>query len=296
MNYNISIIIPHKNIPKLLERCLNSIPEREDIQIIIVDDNSDEKYKNNFPGLARANTKVFFSDKSLTAGGARNLGLSNAEGRFVMFADADDFFYTHFYKIVAPFFDNDFDLVYFGMDSVDSVSLKPATRANGIIKLLKKASEGDIKSQEEVRYKFLYPSCKLIKRELINAHQIKFDEVPASNDTMFGVKIGTFAENIIFSPKVIYCLTYRENSLVTSYNYENLKSRILVSLDLYKFLEERGKQLYSQSTISHWFALRKVGYDKLLLNVPLLIKKYKWKAFLQDVKFAVFHRLKIIYK
>ena len=47
MNYNISIIIPHKNIPKLLERCLNSIPEREDIQIIIVDDNSDEKYKNN---------------------------------------------------------------------------------------------------------------------------------------------------------------------------------------------------------------------------------------------------------
>ena len=34
-----SIIIPTKNIPNLLHRCLNSIPTREDIQVIVVDDN-----------------------------------------------------------------------------------------------------------------------------------------------------------------------------------------------------------------------------------------------------------------
>lgn len=38
---NYSIIIPHKNIPHLLQRCLKSIPRRKDVQIIIVDDNSD---------------------------------------------------------------------------------------------------------------------------------------------------------------------------------------------------------------------------------------------------------------
>ena len=38
---NYSIIIPHKNIPNLLQRCLDSIPNREDVQIIVVDDNSD---------------------------------------------------------------------------------------------------------------------------------------------------------------------------------------------------------------------------------------------------------------
>jgi glycosyltransferase involved in cell wall biosynthesis len=36
-----SIIIPHKNTPELLQRCLASIPKREDIQIIVIDDNSD---------------------------------------------------------------------------------------------------------------------------------------------------------------------------------------------------------------------------------------------------------------
>ena len=34
----LSIIIPHYNSPNLLKRMLNSIPEREDIEIIVVDD------------------------------------------------------------------------------------------------------------------------------------------------------------------------------------------------------------------------------------------------------------------
>ena len=39
-NINYSIIIPHKNSAGLLQRCLDSIPQRDDIQIIIIDDNS----------------------------------------------------------------------------------------------------------------------------------------------------------------------------------------------------------------------------------------------------------------
>ena len=35
-----SIIIPHYNLPKLLRRCLQSIPEREDVQVIVVDDSA----------------------------------------------------------------------------------------------------------------------------------------------------------------------------------------------------------------------------------------------------------------
>lgn len=50
-NINYSIIIPHKNIPQLLQRCLDSIPIRDDVQVIVVDDNSDTDKVNfdNFP-------------------------------------------------------------------------------------------------------------------------------------------------------------------------------------------------------------------------------------------------------
>ena len=36
-SYHYSIIIPHKNTPRLLERCLCSIPTWDEIQIIIID-------------------------------------------------------------------------------------------------------------------------------------------------------------------------------------------------------------------------------------------------------------------
>ena len=50
-----SIIIPHKNIPDLLMRCLKSIPVSEDIQVIVVDDNSADAdtYLDNYPELSR---------------------------------------------------------------------------------------------------------------------------------------------------------------------------------------------------------------------------------------------------
>lgn len=38
-----SIIIPHKNIPECLERCLKTIPWRQDVQVIVVDDGSEEE-------------------------------------------------------------------------------------------------------------------------------------------------------------------------------------------------------------------------------------------------------------
>ena len=42
-----SFVIPHHNTPDLLQRLIDSIPQREDIEIIVVDDNSDEGKKAN---------------------------------------------------------------------------------------------------------------------------------------------------------------------------------------------------------------------------------------------------------
>ena len=70
---NYSIIIPHKNIPQLLQRCLDSIPVRDDVQVIVVDDNSDSRIVDfhNFPKWKGSEYKVLFSKNNLTAGGAK---------------------------------------------------------------------------------------------------------------------------------------------------------------------------------------------------------------------------------
>jgi glycosyltransferase involved in cell wall biosynthesis len=82
---NYSIIIPHKNIPALLQRCLNSIPRREDIQIIVVDDNSDSNIVDfeHFPGMDEPCVDVVFTKEGKGAGYARNVGLSKAKGKWL---------------------------------------------------------------------------------------------------------------------------------------------------------------------------------------------------------------------
>ena len=54
MPVHLSIVIPHKNIPELLARCLRSIPERDDIQVIVVDDCSDaaNTFSEKYPDLS----------------------------------------------------------------------------------------------------------------------------------------------------------------------------------------------------------------------------------------------------
>lgn len=50
-----SVIIPHKNRQEIIQRCINSIPDRDDIEIIIIDDNSDSNLVDfdNYPGKDR---------------------------------------------------------------------------------------------------------------------------------------------------------------------------------------------------------------------------------------------------
>ena len=57
-----SIIIPHQNMPALLQRCLDSVPERDDVQVIVVDDNSNPSVVDfgHFPGVDRKNVEVVF--------------------------------------------------------------------------------------------------------------------------------------------------------------------------------------------------------------------------------------------
>ena len=89
-----SVIIPHHEIPALLQRCLDSIPDVPEVQVIVVDDNSSEQKVDfeQFPGLGRKYTQCIFDKEGGGAGHARNIGMKHADGKWLVFADADDFF------------------------------------------------------------------------------------------------------------------------------------------------------------------------------------------------------------
>lgn len=91
--YNISVIIPVYNGEAVIARAVDSVLKQglKNIQIIIVNDGSTDGTKHICESLQLNNPKILFlSQNNQGVSAARNLGLKNAEGKYVIFLDADD--------------------------------------------------------------------------------------------------------------------------------------------------------------------------------------------------------------
>ena len=112
---NYTVIIPHYNIPDLLRRCLKSIPCREDVQVVVVDDRSSDENLIILKEMERgfSNVQFVYLEKNQGGGNARNVGLQYAIGTYVFFADADDFFHECINDVFDEYKDETCDVVYF---------------------------------------------------------------------------------------------------------------------------------------------------------------------------------------
>ena len=213
-----SIIIPHYNIPDLLMRCLKSIPVSEDIQVIVVDDNSPdaETYLERYPELSRPCLKFIRAPKNGGAGYARNIGLEHAKGKWLLFADADDFYVDNMYDLISMHAESDADVIYFKKKSVKSNDLNcPARRDNNIDRIM----DNYLKTGDEllVRTRYYDPWGKMIKKSLIEKHHICFEEIRYSNDVLFSIHVGCYAKKIEAIDAVLYVVTSREGSLTFNF-------------------------------------------------------------------------------
>ncbi len=89
----VSIIIPVYNPGKLLIDCLDSTINQtlDDIEIICVDDGSSDGSDEILKEYAKKDKRVkVFTQKNFGAGFARNLGIENANGKYIAFLDSDD--------------------------------------------------------------------------------------------------------------------------------------------------------------------------------------------------------------
>ncbi len=273
MNY--TFIIPHKNIPDLLQRCLNSIQEREDIQIIVVDDNSDPAIVDfeRFPGVNKKNTEVYFTKEGRGAGYARNVGLKHAKGKWILFADADDFFNENFLLYTDLYLNNDADIIYWDANSVDCYTGKRTYRCLHLNYLIR--TKNISKSELWLRYKFGEPWCKMIRRRLVLKHSILFDETPIHNDTMFSLLVGHYAKKIERNPFKLYCVTLRAGSISNKVSLEKLKTRIRIFKKVSDFYVLNKLNLSEDRHFGALYDIKKFNKVTYEQEYNLLLKDYK---------------------
>ena len=264
----LSIVIPHYNSVKLLKKLLSTIPDRKEVQIIIVDDNSTENLEELEEIVQSRREQILFlkneSGKN-SAGRCRNIGMAKAEGKWLLFADADDYFTPDFYDTLLPYFESDYDIVWFVPTSWNLDTREVSNRHLRYQKLVENfLTEQSQTAEVKLRYMEESPCSKIVRRSLVTEQNIQFDEIMVANDIMFSVRCAYAAERVAASEKVIYCMTKQQGTLTTAVNKEKFYVRFGVFLDKYHFLKERLSS-------KEWHMLDLLGrpYIKLAKNYGL---------------------------
>lgn len=90
-----SIIIPNYNKEEYLKKCLDSVFNQtidpSKYEVLFIDDGSTD---NSLEIVKNYNVKLFYTNRKM-AGGARNKGIDNANGEYLLFLDSDDFLYSN---------------------------------------------------------------------------------------------------------------------------------------------------------------------------------------------------------
>lgn len=276
---DISIIIPHYNSVNSLKRLIETIPLQANIQTIIVDDKSDkdiEKLDLLKEELSYRENVVFLENKTTKkgAGVCRNIGIENAEGKWLLFADSDDFFTENFHETVNKYLAYDYDVVFFRPTSIEEDTGNTSNRHHEYEALiLNYLNKRDLESELNLRFKFFVPWSKMIKREFVEKHKICFDEIAVSNDVMFSTKVGFYMKNYTVSECIIYCVTRNSGTLTTNINSDLFDIRLKTHIVYYNFLRDR-----LDSEQFHQLRLKGLGF---------IINAHKYKLGIKKILYVV---------
>ena len=262
-----SFIIPHKNIPSLLQRCLDSIPNRPNIEIIVVDDNSDDESIKKIHTIYRKDLRIIYTTENKGAGYARNIGLKNATGEWIIFADADDIFEPDFNKIL-DIISNDTlsEIINFEVTSRNSETNQPSKNID--ITNYHCSEEKYLKNPISFKYVMQVPWGKAIRRTFIQKRNILFEETKYGNDVRFATLCDFYCQYRQIIPITGYCWMYREGSLWQQKNLEWAETRFYVLIKTGKLMRKLGDFEYAEKLIDSsniFFAeIKKNSYIKFL--------------------------------
>ena len=190
-----SVIIPVYNAEGTLRRCLDSLVGQQfsDYELLLINDGSTDgsdaicrEYANTYSCVR------YFAKENGGVSSARNLGLEQAEGEYILFVDSDDYVSQDYFALLSHTLEsNAVDLLMFGYRNFGGVSTEWDTG-----EFYEDAETGIAKQISSVMQQYLFSSLcsKGFKRQIIEQHNIRFaNDLAIGEDQTF---IFTFAMHI----------------------------------------------------------------------------------------------------
>lgn len=273
----ISVIIPVYNVEGYLEHCLDSILQQtfKDFEVIVVDDGSSDGTPDICDDYGKRDSRIKIIHKiNEGVSIARNTGIEQAKGKYILFFDGDDFMEPYTME----------ELVNCGeINSADTVIYGYHTFENGRVKetFLPKFKEDIYKNEkiiEELLPAFIGVSENgvdnwlkkeknalyvenpalwrtMVSRDIIVENNIRFQEqLRVGEDTMFISEYLSCAKDVYVVKKPYYYLVLRNQSTIAVYEKDPV-SKLEEKLKLVKarkLFTEKIKKEKNIDLLSAW--------------------------------------------
>ena len=149
----LTIIVPVYNQEDLILKALESIPKREDIEVIVIDDGSTDKTLAKVMKFQKHNPiNIIHLEENKGLGNAKNVGYNNATGEYINQLDSDDYLYTEEYEKVIDELDGT-DIVYMDLQRNDGSVLNfneesSKEMGSGCARFIRREFLGDLRCQD----------------------------------------------------------------------------------------------------------------------------------------------------
>lgn len=238
MKYRISVIIPAYNAEKYIESTILSVINQKTVcEIVIINDGSTDgtdaickRYSEHY------NNIIYFSIENQGAGHARNIGIQNASGEYIVFLDSDDLF-------IPNSFDGEFEnrLELWSKQEIDIIY---TTIFKTDMELLNRPVHGYPEEMERVKFFmpfFQFWAC-IYRRQFLLEKNVTFYEYRKQDiETAFRYKAFSRADKKLSDREIAFYLQ-RDNleSNTHTFNYYNLYS---IKTQVYDELQREQKLL-----------------------------------------------------
>lgn len=271
-----SVIIPQKNSIESLKRLIDSIPDIDNIEIIIAD-NSDIPVTRDDIGIDRK-YNLCWAAPNRFAGGARNEGVKLARGKWLIFADADDYFTSNAFESFDKFQDSDADVIYFCADGIYPETGERSDKADCYTRLVHQYLENPLETTD-IKVSFHVPWAKMVRASFVLDNGFEYDEVIANNDDYFAMLVGLNARAINASKDVVYVYTVAKGSLTKRRSFNVIKARLEVILRKNQYLKRHGLS-HKQGSIMYLYYLSAKNGICSFFKATAMIIKYNQNPFI----------------
>lgn len=226
----VSIVIPVFNVEEYLEVCVFSLLHQtyKDLEFIFVDDGSTDNSLTILKDFQELDNRIRIIElkENYGPGNARNLGIEEATGKYILFVDSDDYILEDTVLKLLESWREDADIcIYNGYSFNDETNEE--YKRNYFYIPIEFFEKKEIKEEEKLILASLHSPCmKVYRTDFLKNKQIFFPGFIYGEDVEFWIKCLLNTNKIQYVDLMGYRRRIRKSSIMYANSLKNVEDRV----------------------------------------------------------------------